>query len=456
MTGSHWGAFRATVKDGRWVAVRGWEHDPHPSVQLEGVMDSVYSPTRIKYPMVRRAYLEGGPGASPETRGKDDFVRVSWDEALDLVAKEVQRVQKEHGPLGLFGGSYGWFSPGKLHSSRTLVRRFLNGSGGFVSHIGDYSTGASQVIMPHVMGTLEVYEQQTAWPVVVENTDILVVWGADPMITNQMGWVIPDHGGYAGMADFKKTGKRVICIDPVRSKTCEFFGAEWIAPRPQTDVAMMLGMAHTLHAEGLADEEFLTNYTTGFDKFLPYLTGEKDGQAKDAEWASSICGIDAEVIRQLARDFKANRTMLSSGWSMQRQHHGEQPHWMLVTLASMLGQIGLPGGGFGLSYHYANGGSPSASGPKISGISDGGKQIKRQKSEASSAISLAAALIPVSRIVDMLENPGGEFDFNGKKQTFPDVRFIYWAGGNPFVHHQDRNRMLKAWQKVETFVVNDF
>ena len=453
LSGSHWGAFHATVTDGRWTAVRGWDKDPYPSAMLEGVMDSVYSPTRIKYPMVRRAYLEGGPGASPETRGQDDFVRVSWDEALDLVAEEVKRVQDESGPLGIFGGSYGWKSPGKLHSSRTLVRRFLNGTGGFVSHIGDYSTGSSQVIMPHVMGTLEVYEQQTAWPVVVESTDIFVVWGADPMVTNQIGWVIPDHGGYEGMAAFKETGKRVICIDPVRSNTCEYFDAEWIAPKPQTDVPMMLGIAHTLHSEGLSDQEFLDNYTSGFDKFLPYLTGESDGQPKDADWAAGICGIEAEVIRQLARDFAANRTMLSSGWAMQRQHHGEQAHWMIVTLASMLGQIGLPGGGFGLSYHYSNGGSPSAKGPTLSGISDGGVQIKRG---AASALSQAAALIPVARIVEMLENPGAEFDFNGKRETFPDVKLIYWAGGNPFVHHQDRNRMLKAWQKVETFVVHDF
>lgn len=453
LSASHWGAFNATVTDGRWTGVKGWDQDLFPSPMLEGVMDSVYSPTRIKYPMVRRAYLEGGPGAAPETRGKDDFVRVSWDEALDLVANEIKRVQEELGPTGIFAGSYGWKSCGKLHNSRTLVRRLMNGVGGFVSHIGDYSTAGSQVIMPHVMGSLEVYEQQTAWPVVVEHSDIFVIWGADPMITNQIGWVIPDHGGYEGMEALKKSGKRVICIDPVRSKTAQYFDAEWIAPKPQTDVPMMLAMAYTLYDEGLHDQDFLDNNTTGFDKFLPYLTGESDGQPKDADWAAEISGIEADVIRQLARDFAANRTMLSSGWAMQRMHHGEQAHWMLVTLASMLGQIGLPGGGFGLSYHYANGGSPSALGPKLGGIGDGGVQIARG---AASALSEAAALIPVARVVEMLERPGGQFDFNGKSQVFPDVKMIVWAGGNPFAHHQDRNRMLKAWEKVETFVVNDF
>lgn len=452
LTGTHFGAFYATVTDGKITGVRGWEQDPRPSPMLEGVIDQVYSPSRIKYPMVRRAWLEGGPGSSPETRGQGDFVRVSWDEALDLVAGEIKRMQETYGPTSIFAGSYGWKSVGKVVNSRTLLRRCMNGAGGFTSHAGDYSTAASQVIMPHVMGTLEVYEQQTAWPVVVESTDILVIWGADPMVTNQCGWVIPDHGGYTGMEDFKATGKRVICIDPVHTETAKFFDAEWIAPKPQTDVAMMLGMAHTLYAEDLHDQEFLDSNTSGFEKFLPYLTGESDGQPKDAEWAADICGIDAEVIKQLARDFAANRTMLASGWSMQRMHHGEQAHWMLVTLASMLGQIGLPGGGFGLSYHYSNGGTPSASGPRVAGITDGGVQVARG---AASAYSEASASIPVARIVECLENPGGAFDFNGKEGVYPDIKMVYWAGGNPFHHHQDRNRQIEAFKKVETFVVNE-
>lgn len=184
LSGCHWGAFYATVTDGKITAIRGWDDDPQPTPMLEGVMDQVYSPSRIKYPMVRRAWLEGGPGTSPETRGKDDFVRVTWDEALDLVAGEIKRMQETYGPTSIFAGSYGWKSVGKVVNSRTLVRRCMNSAGGFASHAGDYSTAASQIIMPHVMGTLEVYEQQTAWPVVVDNTDILVIWGADPVVTN--------------------------------------------------------------------------------------------------------------------------------------------------------------------------------------------------------------------------------------------------------------------------------
>jgi len=92
----------------------------------------------------------------------------------------------------------------------------------------------------------------------------------------------------------------------------------------------------------------------GFDKFRPYLSGEQDGQPKDAGWAEKITGIAADRIVALAREMAATRTMVSIGWSLQRSHHGEQPFWALVTLAAMLGQIGLPGGGFGCGYGPSN------------------------------------------------------------------------------------------------------
>ena len=452
LTGSHWGAFRAKVEAGRMVGIRPWEKDPRPSPALQGILDSVYSPTRIKYPMVRRAFLEHGPGADPEGRGDGDFVRVTWDQALDLVVKELQRVERVHGPLATFAGSYGWKSPGKLHNCQNLLRRMMRLKGGFVNASGDYSTGASQVIMPYVVGSLEVYEQCTAWPVVVESTELMVFWGADPVNNCQIGWLVADHGAYPGLEALRAKGTKVICIDPVRTETCAMLNAEWLAPQPQTDVALMLGIAHTVFVENLHDATFLAKFTTGFDKFQRYLTGEADGTPKTAEWASAICEIPADAIKDLARRFAKQRTMLASGYSLQRQHHGEQAHWMLVTLASMLGQIGLPGGGYGLSYHYANGGSPAANSTVLTGITDGTKA-----SQGSDWLSgSGAASIPVSRIVEMLERPGEPFDFNGTRPNYPDIKLIYWAGGNPFAHHQDRNRMVRAWHKVETFIVHDF
>ncbi|WP_321504463.1 trimethylamine-N-oxide reductase TorA [Breoghania sp.] len=450
----HWGIFNMSVKDGRAVSIEPWEKDPHPSPQLPGVLDSIYSPTRIRYPMVRRSYLEnGGPKAERDSRGTGDFVRVSWDKAIELVAAEIKRVQDEQGPSGIFAGSYGWKSPGKFHNCRTLLARAMNTLGGYVGGTGDYSTGAAQVIMPHVVGGLEVYSQQTSWPLLIENTDTLVFWGADPVKTCQIDWLVPEHGVYDYLKQFKETGKKIICIDPYRSETAQMVDADWIAPKPHTDVAMMLGIAHTVYSEGLHDEEFLSTYCYGFDMFVPYLTGESDGTPKTAEWAAEICGVPADKLKELARLFAGGNTMLASGWSLQRIRYGEQSHWMLVTLAAMLGQIGTPGGGFGLSYHYCSGGTPTANGVSVGAIGDG-KTIDANAPEWLA--SEGAASIPVARIVEMLENPGGEFDFNGKRQAYPDTKLVYWVGGNPFCHHQDRNRMIKAWKKVETFIVHDF
>lgn len=462
ISASHWGVFRGEIENGRLIKVTPWEGDPHPTPMLQGVMDTIYSPSRIKYPMVRRAWLEQGPGADPDGRGTGDFVRVSWDKALDLVVNELKRVRENYGSTGIYGGPQGWQSAGKLHNCRALLRRMLKCTGGFVNGIGDYSTGASQVVLPHVIGSLEVYEQCTTWELIKENTKTMVFWGCNPINDLQVGWLPPSHSAYGSFEEIKKAGIRVINIDPIKTETCQQLDGEWFPIRPQTDVAMMLGIAHTLYSEELHDKEFLKKYTVGFDKFLEYLIGKSDNTPKTAEWASEICGIDAEAIKQLARDFAKGRTMIASGWIIQRQHHGEQAHWMLVTLCSMLGQIGLPGGGFGLSYHYNSGGMPTANSPILSGITEGPDAEfiefpeKCKSGSSDFACQPKSKAIPVSRVVDCLLNPGKTIQYNGTDITYPEIKLIYWAGGNPFSHHQNRNEMVEAWKKVETFIVQDF
>jgi trimethylamine-N-oxide reductase (cytochrome c) len=450
MSSSHWGVFRAHVEAGRVTYVLPFEGDPAPTPMLQSFVDRLYSNNRVKAPMVRAGFLRDGANSDTTMRGRDEWVRVSWDEALDLVASEVTRVRETYDNSAIYAGSYGWYSTGKLHAAPTLLRRFLTLNGGFVGSIGDYSTAAAQVIMPHVVGRLEVYEQQTAWPVVVDNSELVVLWSADPMVTNQIGWNAPDHGGMVGFQQLKEKGTEVISINPIVTDSARYLGAETVQVRPNTDVAMMLGIAHAMVDEGLHDAAFLDRYTFGFDRFAAYLTGESDGQPKTPEWAEGITGVPAETMRTLARKFAGNRTMLMGGWGMQRQHYGEQRHWMLVTLASMIGQIGLPGGGFGFSYHYSNGGSPSAVPSGLRGIPAGvGSE------EGPDWLDTASEAIPVARISDMLLNPGKTIDFNGSRITYPDTKMIFWAGGNPFHHHQDRNQMIRAWQKPETIVVNE-
>ena len=91
---------------------------------------------------------------------------------------------------------------------------------------------------------------------------------------------------------------------------------------------------------------------------------------KNAEWAAEICGLTAEQIRDFARLLVKGRTQFMGGWCVQRMHHGEQYPWMLVVLASMVGQIGLPGGGVGFGWHYNGGGTVTSTGPVLSGAGE--------------------------------------------------------------------------------------
>jgi biotin/methionine sulfoxide reductase len=203
----------------------------------------------------------------------------------------------------------------------------------------------------------------------------------------------------------------------------------------------MLGLAHTLLVEGLADREFLQRYTTGAGTFEAYVLGTSDGVAKDAQWASAKCEIPADDIRQLARRMASVRTLVTVTWSLQRIPNGEQPVWAGLALAALLGQIGLPGGGFG--HGYGSMGDVGSTGPAV-GLPHFPKGSNPVRD-----------FIPVARISDLLLSPGEEFTYDGGTYTYPDVRLVYWAGGNPFHHHQDLNRLRRALGRPDTVIVHE-
>ena len=167
--------------------------------------------------MVRKSYLENPANPKPELRGSDEWVKVSYEDAIKLIAKELKATYKQKGKEGVFAGSYGWKSSGNLHNARILLQRFMGMAGGYVGVSGDYSTGASQVIMPYVVGSIEVYEQQTSFSSVLNNTQVIVIWGADPMITLRNAWTLNEGTGLDFFEQLKKSGKHIISIDPVRN-----------------------------------------------------------------------------------------------------------------------------------------------------------------------------------------------------------------------------------------------
>ena len=156
----------------------------------------------------------------------------------------------------------------------------------------------------------------------------------------------------------------------------------------------------------------------------------------------ALCGVAPDAIRDLATKMAAKRTLITVAWSLQRAQNGEQPYWMAATLAAMLGQIGLPGGGIGYGYGA------------IGGI---GVPVKRldgmtlpQGKNPLSPISSRSLASPTC-----CSNPGAPYDFNGETRRYPDIRLVYWCGGNPFHHHQDLNRLAEAWKQPETIIVHE-
>ncbi|GKX54439.1 trimethylamine N-oxide reductase I catalytic subunit [Leminorella grimontii] len=450
LTAAHWGAMYVEVKDGKAVSSKGALAKTIPNSMQSTVVDQLYTKARIKYPMVRKGFM-ANPTTPDGKRGSDEFVRVSWDEAYKLIHEQHMRIRKAYGPASIYAGAPGWRSSGVLHKAQPLMQRYMSLAGGYCGYMGDYSTGAAQVIMAHVVGSVEVYEQQTSYPLILEHSQVVVLWGVNPLNTLKAAYSITDEQGLEFFNQLKSSGKKVIAIDPMRSETIEFFGdnAQWIAPHVGTDVAMMLGIAHTLVTKSMHDKAFLDKYTTGYDKFEEYLLGKTDKTPKTAAWAAEICGVPAEQLELLAEIFSKNRTMIMGGWGIQRQQYGEQKHWMLVTLAAMLGQIGTEGGGFGFSFHYANGGNPTRVGGVLPSMSSS------VAAGSDWPVTEVVASFPVARIVDALEKPNTKIQHNGHEVTLPDIKMIWWTGGANFTHHQDTNRLIKAWQKPEMIVISE-
>jgi biotin/methionine sulfoxide reductase len=439
---AHWGSFLAEVEDGRVVGVRPFERDPEPSPLIEAVPAGVHSNTRIAQPMVREGWLANGPGHG-DGRGREPFVAVPWERALDLVAGELQRVKREYGHDAIMAGSQGWGSAGIFHEARGQLRRFMATFGGFVDQTSNYSFGTALVFLPHVLGSAQaVTGPLTSWSSIARHTKLMVMFGG----ANQKNMQVTKGGCGAhsvshSLAELARAGVEVVNISPIREDGPDVIAPEWIPIRPGSDTAMLLALVHTLVSAKLHDEEFLTRYCSGFDRVNAYVMGEDDGQPKDADWAATLTGISAETIRGLAHRMADARTMISASWSLQRADHGEQPYWGVLLLAACLGQIGLPGGGFGFGYGSAV------------GIAEPPLAFRAPTMEVIG--NPLGRAIPAARIAQCLLHAGESYDFNGRRSTYPDIKLVYWAGGNPFHHHQDTNQLRAAFRRPQTIVVHE-
>ncbi|MET9496934.1 molybdopterin-dependent oxidoreductase [Streptomyces sp. NPDC006552] len=441
---THWGSFVAVVDSGRLQRIEPRGDDPAPSPIGPGMVTAAEDSARVRRPAVRKGWLDGLPRAGDAARGVDAFVEVSWDDALGLVSEELRRVRSQHGDSAVFGGSYGWASAGGFHNAQGQLQRFLALGGGYTDSRNTYSTAALEVILPHVIGGApwSYQSRMPMWDEIAENCELVVAFGGLALKNSQI-----NPGGLARhqtrnlQRKCREAGVRFVNVSPIRSDTAGFLDAEWLPVVPNTDTALMLAIAHTLLVNGWHDEDFLTRCCVGFDRFASYLTGDVDGVVKDAGWAAGITGIGRDTITDLARRLSTQRSLIMVNYAIQRADHGEQPIWMSVVLAAMTGSMGRPGCGWGAGYATMD----------ATGVAPGRPSVASVPRVANPV----ADFIPVARIADTLLEPGRTIDYDGQRLTLPDLRLIYWCGGNPFHHHQDLHRLTRAWQRPDTVVVHE-
>jgi anaerobic dimethyl sulfoxide reductase subunit A len=331
MCNSHCGGccmLKVHVKGGRITRIEtddGEEPQLRACVKGRAYRQRAYAPDRLLYPLRRVG-----------ERGKGEFERISWDEALGTVARELTRVKDTYGPEAIFvQGSAGDIA--SLHSPLPITK-VLSLMGGFSTSWGLFSFEQGIYGELATLGTLDGSGRDD-----ILNSRLIILWACDPANT------IAHTNTCWYLAQARDKGTRIITVDPRYTDTAAVFADEWIPIIPGTDAAMMIAMAYVMIKDHLQDQEFLDAFTLGFDPFKSYVMGDEDGIPKTPQWAEAITSVRASIIERLARDYATTKpAALITGIAPGRTAFGEQYHRAAITLAAMTGNIGKPGGTSGV------------------------------------------------------------------------------------------------------------
>ncbi|WP_057761515.1 molybdopterin-dependent oxidoreductase [Cytobacillus praedii] len=439
---------KVLIKDG--VVIRQKTDDTHKDSpdfpQQRGCLrgrsqrHQVFNADRLKYPMRRKNWKPGG--GKKELRGRDQWVRLSWDEALDIVATETKRI------IGKYGNESIMVTGGDAN-----IRNAMSAIGGFSACYGSSSWGAWRWIWEN-MGIGEgLIVNGINDRIDLRNSQLIVLWGANPAWST-MGSVTYNY------LQAKKAGARFITIDPIYTDSAHVFDADWIPVRPGTDDALAFGIMYTLldeddpAANPLVKWDFLDKYTIGFDEaHMPegadpkdnlkdYILGTYDNQPKTPEWASEICGVEPTKIRELAREIGGTeRVALLTAWAPARIANGEGWVQAFSALGMMTGQMGGSGKMTGVScWEYAGNMGPFL-------LTAGGK-------------GLPSITNPIDNLIN--ENEMWDAVLNGKflqryeKERNVNIQFIYHNYENHLQTRSNIAKGIKAHHKVEFVVTNAY
>jgi anaerobic dimethyl sulfoxide reductase subunit A len=418
----------AHVVDGHIVKIstdpRRWEPELpplHACARGVGQIERVYHPDRLRYPLRRK-----GP------RGSGAFERISWEEALDEVARQLLRVRAQYGSAAILDASRSG-SLSVLHG-RSAAQRFLYMFGGCTELWSNMSAEAEVFAVRMTYGAEAVYKSAGREPTDYVNSELIIMWGWSP------GDGTFGTGTYQYLKSAKKQGARIVCVDPRRTRSSAVLADEHVFIQPSTDTAALIAMAYVIACEGLQDQAYCDRYVLGFDEahlppgapagssYRSYILGHSDGIAKTPEWAGAITGIPGDTIRRLAIEFATTKpAALQCGYAPGRTGFGEQFHRAAYALCAITGNVGIPGGSSGVS----NGAT-------------GRTGIKNLPSGANPVNARVASPL----LADLLAR--------GKAGGYPaDIKMIYSVGGDLFNQAPNVNKMVGALDGIEFLVAQD-
>ena len=421
---------RLHVKGNRIIRVEG-DEGPEPEqlrtcLRCRAYRQMVHHPERLMFPQKR-------VGA----KGEGKFKRISWDEALDLLAGELIRVKEQYGNQGLFlatGGGY----LASLHNGGLAASRLLAQFGGYVTHYGNISSEGAVWASLTQYGSVMVGHSRED----MLNSRMIILWGWDParMIsgTNTMYHLIKA----------KENGARIIAVDPRYHDTAATVAQEWIPIRPGTDTAMMIAMANVMIKEGLQDQVFLDKYTVGFDRFKAYVLGKEDGQDKTPAWAAEISGVAAATIERLAREYAATKpAALMDCQGPARSAMGEQYNRCAATLCALTGNVGRPGGSAGGGLM----GTPVAHMFRMPAIPSGKNPFEQDGPNVKGTLDIRLRVVKrvhINKIFDAI--------LRGRAGGYPSDIKLMWSMCNNYLNQTgNSNQAARALKTLEFLALNE-
>jgi molybdopterin guanine dinucleotide-containing S/N-oxide reductase-like protein len=435
----------------------------------------VYSPNRVLYPLKRVDWDPHG-GRNTANRGTSKYVRISWDEALDILVGELRRTHAEYGPCAVLSQGDGHGETKIVHGTHGCQNKLLSLLGGFTQQIRNPdSWEGSYWGAKHAWGMEPVGQMEPVCnvvPDVAENAELLLFWGCDPETTP---WAFDGQMASRLCYWWRSIGIRCVFVCPDLNYGAAIHADKWIPLRPNTDAALQLAIAHVWLASATYDKDYVATHTFGFEKFQDYVLGREDGIPKTPAWAAEKCGVPARIIRALAEDWASKRTTIlhGNGGPGIRGPYATEQSRLEVLLLAMQG-LGKPGTHQLKMLEWGRR-MVSQSQPMPRGVVTpnvmrtvytGGMLITTENEEdrtgdvssiGARTVNMAKQIIPKNLIHDAILSPPISW-YGTTSATFPledqFVKYTYPAPGCPEVHMiwTDSPCWITCWNDSNSYI----